>query len=117
MAAIVSSITKDTPNSKYNTGLSKAFGQIIVEKGENYNEKQMRELPALLFEFYVNDVYLENMNRLWTVDNNQPVQLVRMPTDAKVRIVPVFDEDYIARQEEPDEEFDLKVYIDNNISY
>lgn len=118
LSALVNSISRSTSGTNYDTGLTTAFGQIIVVKGPNYDDKQMRQLPALLFEFYSDtNLYLENMNRLWTYDNNQPIQLVRMPTDTKVKIVPIFNEDYISRLDTPDNTFDLTVYIDPNVSF
>lgn len=119
MTTVASSITSTTKDSYTDMDLTTSFAQIIVVKGDNYDEEQMRECPALLFEFYVENssekYHLENMNMLWSVTNNIPLRIIGMPTDAKIRVVPQFDEDYIARMANPHSTIDLAVYIDTDV--
>lgn len=122
LSPIVTAITRNTPDLYYDIGLESNDAIIIVNTNPNtYGEQQSRELPSILFELYVEDtsngmVLLDDMSKTWSINSSESIILHRVPSDIKMKIIPLFDEDYIKSLDESErtQSFDISVYVDTN---
>lgn len=116
---LTDNITETTKDTKRNMSLSTSYAVLEIDTSQ-LTDQMRRELPAILFEFYVNNgsnkyMYLQNKNVLYESNQIYPMLLALIPTDAEIRIVPQFDEEYISRIANPTNVFPIKIYLNRNI--
>lgn len=122
LAPIITTIDRTTKDSYIDLGLeSSDFSVIVNPNTSTYGEQQSKELPNILFELYVEDtsngkLYLNGLSNVWNYNNPKTIIFHRVPTDVQLRIVPVFNEDYIESLDESErtDSFDISILVDTN---